>query len=45
MKAPSFLKKVTLVCTGLLMAFASGAQPGPAKSGFARVEYILSQLP
>ncbi|AYB30036.1 OmpH family outer membrane protein [Chryseolinea soli] len=45
MKSSSFLKKLTLVCTGLLMAFASSAQPGPVKSGFARVEYILSQLP
>jgi len=45
MKATPFFKKLILVCTGLLVAFASGAQPNPAKSAFARVEYILSQLP
>jgi outer membrane protein len=45
MKATSFFKKAILVFTGLIIAFASGAQPSTVKSGFARVEYILSQLP
>ena len=45
MTATSCYKKFTLVFTGLLIAFASGAQPGSVKSGFARVEYILTQLP
>lgn len=45
MKATSFLKNLTVLLTGLFIAFASGAQPGPVKSGFARVDYILSQLP
>lgn len=45
MKASSFFKKLTFLFIGLLMTFATSAQPSAAKSGFARVEYILSQLP
>jgi outer membrane protein len=45
MKASSSFKKLIFLFIGLLMAFATSAQPSAAKSGFARVEYILSQLP
>jgi outer membrane protein len=45
MKATSFFNTFTLVFTGMLIASAASAQPVTTKSGFARVEYILSQLP